>query len=474
MIRFRPKHVRTRLTILYMGVLGAVLILFWAGTAALLFWQLRTQLSHYAVQDVETVEGLMYFTPEGRLQMNEDYHNHPESRRVLERLLEVLAPDGKVLYRNERLGKRPLGGPLFEGEGVGGYSLRSVRLPDGTRVRMVSRRHSINKRPTIIRLGYDEESIWHSVDELLAASVVVLPLTLVLAGFAGYALARRALLPLQTMAARAAAITSERLDERLPVDNPMDEIGQLARVFNSTLTRLEQSFKQLRQFTSDASHELRTPLTAMRSVGEVALQENGTAAQYRDVIGSMLEEVNRLTRLIDSLLTMSRADANAVQFHTSTFPVYEIVTEAAALLQVLVEEKAQTMVVSGDRRASVQGDRLFLRQALVNLLHNAVKYSPEGGTIAVNIHTGVGSHVVIEVRDSGPGIAAEDLDKVFDRFYRVDKSRSRDLGGAGLGLAIAQWAVQAHHGTIEVDSTEGEGSTFRITLPPGNGSISRV
>lgn len=467
MIHFRPKHVRTRLTLLYVSVLAVVLVLFWAGIAALLFWQLRAQLSHYSVQDVETVEGLLYFAPDGSLRLHEEYHNHPESRRVLERFLEVLTPDGAVLFRNERLGNRHLGGPLFEGEGVGGYSLRTVRLADGTRVRLVSRRHSIQGRPIIIRLGYDEERIWHSVNELLAASLVVLPLTLVLAGFAGYALARRALRPLQTMAARAEAITSERLDERLPVDNPMDEIGQLARVFNRTLARLEQSFSQLRQFTSDASHELRTPLTAMRSVGEVALQENGTAADYRDVIGSMLEEVNRLTRLIDSLLTMSRADANAVQFHTSKFPVFEIATESAALLQVLVEEKSQTLRVTGDRHAAVEGDRLFLRQALVNLLHNAVKYSPEGGTISVEVRGERDGRVMLEVTDSGPGIAAEDLEHVFDRFYRVDKSRSRDGGGAGLGLSIAQWAVKAHDGAIEVESEPGRGSTFRIWLPDG-------
>jgi signal transduction histidine kinase len=179
----------------------------------------------------------------------------------------------------------------------------------------------------------------------------------------------------------------------------------------------------------------------------------------------MLEEVNRLTRLIDSLLTMSRADANAVQFHTTTFPIFEIATESAALLQVLMEEKTQTMLLTGDRRAAVQGDRLFLRQALVNLLHNAVKYSPEGGTIALDVRSTGDGRVLLAITDSGPGIAAEEIEKVFDRFYRVDKSRSRDRGGAGLGLAIAEWAVQAHGGQIQVESTFGKGSTFRVSLP---------
>ena len=159
MIRFRPKHVRSRLTLWYVCVLAAVLLVFSIGTSVLLFWQLRAQMDRYNVQDVETVEGLLYFTPGGQLALREDYHNHPESKLILERLLEVRTPDGTVLYRNARLGSRSLGGNPFPGEGVGGYSNRAERLTDGTRVRMVSRRHSIDGHPTLIRLAYSEEHL---------------------------------------------------------------------------------------------------------------------------------------------------------------------------------------------------------------------------------------------------------------------------------------------------------------------------
>jgi heavy metal sensor kinase len=275
---------------------------------------------------------------------------------------------------------------------------------------------------------------------------------------------RRALGPIEQMARRAQEITPQRLHERLPNDNTGDELGQLARVFNETLARLEQAFEQLRRFTADASHELRTPLAAIRSVGEVGLQKDGSRAEYRDIIGSMLEEVNRLTSLVDNLLTISRADAGSLQLELVDVPVMQLVREAAALFEVLVEEKALNLIVAGDESATVQGDRLFLRQALVNLLHNAVKYSPLGGTISVRVKSSL-NEVAVDIEDNGPGIPLEDRQKIFDRFYRVDRARWRESGGAGLGLSITKWVVEAHGGKIGLESEWTEGCLFRVNLP---------
>jgi signal transduction histidine kinase len=211
---------------------------------------------------------------------------------------------------------------------------------------------------------------------------------------------------------------------------------------------------------------LRTPLTLMRSVGEVALERDGTREQYRDTIGSMLEEVNRLTALVDSLLTISRADAGAIQLQPTAFSAMDLAREAAGLFEVLAEEKGQRITVEGDDGATVTGDRVFLRQALVNIIHNAVKYSPPGGTIHVEVHRQPAGGVRLEVTDSGPGIALEHSEKIFDRFYRVDQSRSREAGGgAGLGLSIAQWAVREHGGEIRLLIANGQGCTFQILLP---------
>jgi heavy metal sensor kinase len=285
------------------------------------------------------------------------------------------------------------------------------------------------------------------------------------AALAGYRMSRRILEPVQLMASRAGEITSSRLHERLPVNGSGDELDHLAQVFNQTLTRLDESFRQLRQFTSDASHELRTPLASIRSVGEVGLARDGTLEEYRELVGSMLEEVNRLTRLIDELLMISRGDAGAIRLNFSVTGVFDLARETVTLLEPLAEEKQQRLILSGDESAAILADPVFLRQALINILHNAIKYSPPGSATTVRVARENPQSVSISVHDAGPGIAPEHTARIFDRFYRVDQGRSRDAGGFGLGLSIAQWAVEAHQGVISVSGGADEGSTFRITLP---------
>ena len=333
------------------------------------------------------------------------------------------------------------------------------------RLRSISRVHRLADGNTVIvRLAVSQEPLWREFWEMVTVLGIGLPLTVILVALTGYLVAARALKPVDSMAQRAAQITAEQLSERLHIENPNDELGKLGVAFNATLARLELSFDQLRRFTADASHELRTPLTAIQSVGEVSLKMPGDVSYYRDKIGSMLEETNRLTQLVDSLLTMARADSGRVQLHRAEVNLFDLAEETVGLLEVLSEEKQQSILIDGERSISVTADRTILRQALVNLLHNAVKYSPEHGDIRLRIRT-TEEDAVVEVEDSGPGIAAEHRTRIFERFYRVDKSRTRAAGGAGLGLSIAQWAVSAHGGTIEVQCESRSGSIFRISLP---------
>jgi heavy metal sensor kinase len=378
--------------------------------------------------------------------------------------MEVWAVDGALLYRNELLGNRAMG-PPGPAEGVNSYSIRSIQLADGTPIRLVSKRHSLDGRLTLIRIGFSEQPLWARFWQVVIGLIVGLPLALGLAGLGGYFLARHALSPIERMARRAHEINAERLSARLDVENPHDELGHLASAFNETLGRLERSFDQLRRFTSDASHELRTPLTAIRSVGEVGLRQEGSAEHYREVIGSMLEEAGRLTRLVESLLAIARADAGQIKLTRTAIVVLPFVREVGGLLEVLAEEREEHLSIDGDETARVQVDRSILRQILINLLDNAIKHSPVGGQISVRVLRSDTKTVSIEVEDRGPGVSAEHRDRVFDRFYRVDEARSRDVGGAGLGLAIAKWGAEAHGGRLELDCPPQGGCIFRLSVP---------
>jgi heavy metal sensor kinase len=331
-------------------------------------------------------------------------------------------------------------------------------------VRVSSGVRAIAGVPVIVRAARSEGEVRHELRELLVIQGIGLPVALALAAAGGYHLARRALGPVARMVDKARWISAERLGERLPVENARDELGLLAAAFNDTFGRLESSFDQLRRFTADASHELRTPLTALRSVGEVGLQERPDDKLFAEVVGSMLEEVDRLTRLVDTLLTLSRADAGQVRLAHEPVDLTRLARNVVQHLGDLAEDKGQQLEVEADGAVEVRGDWLVLRQALVNVLDNAIKYSPLGTPIRVRIGRD-GDSAWVSVSDRGPGIAEEDRERIFERFYRVDKARSREQGGAGLGLALAKWGVETHRGRIELETELGRSSTFRIVLP---------
>ena len=275
------------------------------------FHNLREQLDASLHRDVETVEGALSagrrterctsVHEKGRL------HEDELDRGYLPR---GLVRGGKLLYRSEQLHDQALGPLPGKHSGLAGEPPHSIQLPSGMRLRSISRIHHLgNGSAVVVRLAVSEEPLWHEFWEMVTILGIGLPVTVLLVAFTGYLVAARALKPVDSMAQRAAQITAEQLNERLQIENPNDELGQLGAAFNATLARLEHSFDQLRRFTADASHELRTPLTAIQSVGEVSLRHPGDVNHYRDTIGSMLEETNRLTQLVDSLLTMARADA---------------------------------------------------------------------------------------------------------------------------------------------------------------------
>jgi heavy metal sensor kinase len=467
---WRYINVRHRLTLWYISVFGLVLLLFICGATLLEYWQLTRQLYHAEIQDIETAEGLLAFAPDGRLVLHEEYHNHPQSILLLDRYMEVLTPAGQVLLRNDKLQGQMLGGPPFPNEGLFSYNERRVRLGDGTRLLLISHIHSIGSRPLLIRLAYSSAPVEHGVAQFVALLLLAVPPALLFAGVAGYRMARKVLQPLDKMALRAETITASDLDQRLQVENPNDELGRMARVLNDLLERLQGSFETLKRFTADASHELRTPLSSIRSVGEVGLQRLHTPEEYRDIIGSMLEEVTRLTEMVDGLLSICRADAGQVVLHKTTFSALRLAREVVALLGLLAEEKGQQIQIEGDEGLCVSADRVVLQRGLANIVENAIKYGPTASEISILVARS-GNYVDISIEDRGETIQEDLREKIFERFFRIDASRSREAGGSGLGLAIAKWAIEVNGGSVGLQPGQRGGNLFLVRIPAASAEL---
>jgi len=464
-LTFRSGNLRVRLTLWYGGAFSVLLLLHIGVATYVHYRQLTSQAYHAEIQDLETTEGLIYQAPDGSIAMNEDYFNNPQVRLHLDRLLEILAPDGKILYRDMRLHGASIGGPPLNHEGIGTYNERALHLSDGRKVLVISHFHYLHGRPMILRLAYDEAPLFANVASFLTVLLLLAPVTIMLAMWLVFTVASRALSPLSSMVRRAEKITAERLSERLPVHDASDDLGHAARVFNGLLQRLEDSFTQLKRFTSDASHELRTPLASMRSIGEVSLQNIHSNDEYREVIASMLEEVRRLTHLVDSLLAISRADSGQISLQLSYFSCTDLIQEVIGVVGILAEDKRQTIIVTGNAEIAIQADRGILRQAILNLVDNAIKYSPMDSEILIDVQQISEQTAEISIADQGQGIPEDEQARIFDRFYRIDQGRSRERGGTGLGLSIAKWAVEAHSGTIGVRQGQACGSCFYVRLP---------
>jgi len=452
----RPRSVRVRLALWYVGVMVVVLAVYIAAVFELVRTNASGVLDEQLRVDFDWASDMLAQRPDGTIAP------YDETGEGDSPWLQVWSLNGHLLYDTPEARRNPV--PASDQLAVKADE-QIVTVPGvSPPYRILSGPSRIGGQPVVVQVARSELTITQSMKQLLFVLLLGLPFGVAAAGLGGYSLARRALAPVDRMSERARLITAERLKERLPVDNPDDELGRLATVFNETLTRLESSFEQMRRFTADASHELRTPLTVIRSVGEVGLRGRRDEVAYREIIGSMLEEVDRLARLVDRLLMLSRADTGQSKLSTDIVDLSELADEVAAQLGVLAEEKQQSITLERTGAPRWTGDRLVLRQALLNLVDNAIKYSPVGGRITISVAESPAA-AVVEVSDTGPGIPEELQSRIFDRFYRLDKSRSRDNGGTGLGLSIAKWAVEVNGGQLTLEKTNGVGSTFRITLP---------
>ncbi len=464
---WKRQSLKVRLALWYAAATTAVLTVFACFIYEVVEHRLAAEMDRQLRIDFDLVEAQLDSQATGEIRWRVQGAHGDEGFARLSAWFEVWSEDQRLLLRHWPVREADIRSPL-PAPVEATLRFNTLELEEGVHVRVMERPARVREQGVIVRVFRDETEMRRTLGQIVEVFVLGAPLAVCLASFIGYLVARRSLRPVVAMAAQARSITSESLSERLPNPNPHDEFGQLATVFNATLERLDNSFAELKRFTGDASHELRTPLTALRTVGEVGLRQSDSQAALRETIGSMLEEAQRLNDLIDALLTLARMESGKQAVLPEPVRVAVLLKDLRESLGVLAAEKEQAIELDCAEGLVVTADRLLLRQALLNILHNAIRYAPSQSRIRVQASRRDGA-TVIQVADEGPGIAPEHHAKIFDRFYRVDKSRSRAEGGSGLGLAIAKWSVQRQGGKIEVESEVGKGSTFRIVFARQSG-----
>lgn len=343
----------------------------------------------------------------------------------------------------------------------------TILMPSGELLRVATRRtRGHDGEDFYVRLGHSLAALQQARKRLLLVFGIAIPLALLLSSFGGLVLANQALQPVDRITKAAEHIAAGDLAERVPVPQKMDELGRLASTFNYMISRLQSAFERQKQFTSDASHELRTPLAVMRGELEIALRRERTPEEYQRTLGSNLEEIIRLSRLVEDLLMLARADAGRVELRCEPINLSALCQNTAEYISPLAEQREQTLTYQTPPQAiTINADQQRMKQLLLNLLDNAIKYTDQKGTITLILTTDE-QHAILAVADTGRGIPAEDLPHVFERFFRRSaKTADRTASGSGLGLSIVKWIVDAHGGSIEAQSKVGEGTTFTVRLP---------
>src|SRR5210317_347456 len=345
--------------------------------------------------------------------------------------------------------------------------LETVELEAARRMRLLSSPLIENGSLVgVIQVGQELGPLQQTIEELRLIYLVVGPFAIFWLCLGCWLLAERLIAPIIEVTEAAQGIKADNLSRRLPLGNYQDELSQMVGCLNQMLDRLEKSFRRVRQFSGDASHELRTPLTILRGETEVTLRWAKTPEEFRDMLTSNMEEIDRMERIIESLLTLAKSEVGELTLEMKELSLSDLVQDLYLQSRILCETKQieVELLLEVEEEIRIRGDELRLRQMFLNLISNAIKYTPEGGRLEIGLKM-LEDSAVISINDSGIGIPEEHLAHIFDRFYRVDKARNRMDGGTGLGLSIVKWIVEAHGGSIQVSSEVQKGSSFSVRLP---------
>ena len=463
------KSIRSRLTAWYVTLLAIILILF----SVLLNYFLAKRL-HESVDNSLTVSATVVATSAtmrlgnsplpGLNQLFEQFMNQGN----LNKFYRIYDGSGNVGSRSKNISASqfPLSQPAYADALEGKNSYETFTVGGQQPIRVITMPILFEgKLINLVQVGTSLEAVQETLRNLKIFLFTAVPSVLILAALFARFMARRALKPISRIIDTAREIgQGQELSKRIPVLKIKDELGQLALTFNEMMNRLENSFAQMRQFSSDASHELRTPLTVLKGQNELILSKQRKPEEYQEVISSNLEEINYMSKVLEDLFVLSKSDENQVNLDYKPVDLRALVEEVCKHAEILAEEKNIKIIIAFLEPIEIKGDEVRLRQMVWNVLQNGIKYTQQGGELKISLQN-EGDFALLTIQDTGIGIPEEDLPLIFNRFYRVDKARTRDEGGSGLGLSICRQIAEAHKGKIEVESKLDVGTHFKIRLP---------
>jgi len=464
--------IRARLTIWLATVLGLVLVVL-AGTA---WWMLQHRFAMAIDKGLAgRVESIGRFlsqqTSTASVEEMQDDLQEYVSLDPGWNLIRIADARGSEVYRSAAFD--PTGLPSVAPESTAQELVyRDVRMRRRP-LRMITARVVTRQKAYTVDVAVPLGELQEALDQLGWTLMILMPIGILAAAIGGYAISRHALAPVDSITSTARVITARELGRRLDVPATGDELQRLSETLNAMLDRLEASFRETSRFTADASHELRTPISLIRTAAEIALRSERPAHEYRCALENILHEAERMSGLVQDLLTLVRADAGVDGAQRTPLDLRLLIADMSDSLAALcAPRQLEFRLDLGEGTASVAGDRAALSRLVFILMDNAVHYTPPPGQVSLSLRCSGGT-AVIDVTDSGIGIGAEDAAHVFDRFYRADRARSRDSGGSGLGLSIAKWIAERHGGSIGIKSAPGLGCRVRVELPSATPAASR-
>jgi len=467
----KPWSIRVRLTAWFAAVLGIVLIVLAAATWWVLDDSLHDTIDQALAGRVAAIT--RFLNAPGTSQSFEELREDLREYVALDpgwNLIRIRDERAVPLYRSDAFDADAAGASMVEPlPSSGAYRDLVMR---GQPVRMLTARVEVAGQPYMVDVAWPVGELQEAINEFRWTALLIIPCGIIAAAVGGYWISRRALAPVDRIASTARAITAQQLGRRLDVPPTGDELQRLSETLNDMLARLETAFAETTRFTADASHELRTPVSLIRTTAEVALRRPRSAEEYRQALEGILRESERTSGLVQDLLTLTRADAGVDGWSPSRVDLCALVSDLRERLITLCEGRGLSLQLDLPAQSVfVDGEHAALGRLVVILADNAAKYTPAPGEVRVTLRAADGT-AEMEVADTGMGISAEDLPLVFERFYRADKARSRDAGGAGLGLSIARWIVERHGGRITIESETAKGSHVRVLLPVGKTALS--